>query len=459
MVEYRAAGLRTQAPEQERKGGKWNMEGLRKYLERIGLYADAMLKWLVIGGLVGGVGGMVGALFHLGVSYATEVRLAPHWVLYLLPAGGLVIAGLYKLCKLEGRGTNAVIESVHFGKEVPVLLVPLIFVSTVITHLCGGSAGREGAALLLGGSVSGQLGRALRLENRDCRLMTMCGMAGAFSAIFGTPLAATIFTLEVVDVGSMQYAALLPCLVSALLGVFISGKMGLAPEAFVLQAEAAPTPDNLVRVIILGALLAALSIFFCELLHVTPKLYRKFFPNIYLRVAAGGVLIIALTKLLGTTDYNGAGAAVIEAAIDGEAVPYAFLLKMLFTALTLGAGFKGGEIVPIFFTGATFGCVAAPLLGLPPQLGAALGMVALFCGCTNSPLASICLAIEVFGGQCVSLFALACAVSYMLSSYFSLYREQHFLHSKLRIVGVQRVHGHWSETDAAHLTTNDDGEN
>ena len=154
------------------------------------------------------------------------------------------------------------------------------------------------------------------------------------------------------------------------------------------------------------------------------------------------MLIIALTKLLGTTDYNGAGAAVIEAAIDGEAVPYAFLLKMLFTALTLGAGFKGGEIVPIFFSGATFGCVAAPLLGLPPQLGAALGMVALF-----------------FGGQCVSLFALACAVSYMLSSYFSLYREQHFLHSKLRIVGVQRVHGHWSETDAAHLTTNGDGEN
>ena len=140
-------------------------------------------------------------------------------------------------------------------------------------------------------------------------------------------------------------------------------------------------------------------------------------------------------------------------------MPYAFLLKMLFTSITLGAGFKGGEIVPIFFTGATFGCAVAPLLGLAPGLGAALGMVALFCGCTNSPLASICLAIEVFGGQCVSLFALACAVSYMLSSYFSLYREQHFLHSKLRIVGVQRVHGHWSETDAAHLTTNGDGEN
>ena len=264
---------------------------------------------------------------------------------------------MYHRFDLDGGGsTNQIFVSVREHKPLTLRTAPLIFVSTVATHLFGGSSGREGAALLLGGSVSGQLGRALRLENRDCRLMTMCGMAGAFSAIFGTPLAATIFTLEVVDVGSMQYAALLPCLVSALLGVFISGKMGLAPEAFVLQAEAAPHAGQSRPRYHPGALLAALSIFFCELLHVTPKLYQKFFPNIYLRSAAGGVLIIALTKLLGTTDYNGAGAAVIEAAIDGEAVPYAFLLKMLFTALTLGAGFKGGEIVPIFFTGATFGC-------------------------------------------------------------------------------------------------------
>ena len=436
------------------------MERIKRHLRSAAGYLAVCAKWLVLAALVGCVVGPLGGAFGLALNWANATRGAHPWLLYLLPVAGLVIIFLYHRFDPDGGGsTNQIFVSVREQKPLTLRTAPLIFVSTVATHLFGGSSGREGAALLLGGSVSGQLGRALRLENRDCRLMTMCGMAGAFSAIFGTPLAATIFTLEVVDVGSMQYAALLPCLVSALLGVFISGKMGLAPEAFVLQAEAAPTPDNLVRVIILGALLAALSIFFCELLHVTPKLYRKFFPNIYLRVAAGGVLIIALTKLLDTTDYNGAGAAVIEAAIDGKAVPYAFLLKMLFTALTLGAGFKGGEIVPIFFTGATFGCVAAPLLGLPPQLGAALGMVALFCGCTNSPLASICLAIEVFGGQCVSLFALACAVSYMLSSYFSLYREQHFLHSKLRIVGVQRVHGHWSETDAAHLTTNDDGEN
>ena len=419
------------------------MEKVKERITHYSLYVTALLKWLAVGALVGGVGGFVGALFHLGVDCATNVRLAHPWILYLLPLGGVVIALLYRLCRLEGAGTNAVIESVHFGKKIPTLLVPLIFVSTVMTHLFGGSSGREGAALLLGGSVSGQLGKVLHLENRDCRLMTMCGMAGAFSAIFGTPLAATIFTLEVVDVGSMQYAALLPCLLSALLGVFISGQMGLAPEAFALQAGADATPLNLVRVIVLGALLAALSIFFCELLHVTPKLYRKFFPNIYLRVAAGGVLIIALTKLLGTTDYNGTGAAVIEAAIDGEAVPYAFLLKMLFTALTLGAGFKGGEIVPIFFTGATFGCVAAPLLGIPAGFGAALGLAGVFCGASNCVVASLVLAIELFGAQGLWYFAIVCGITYALSGYAGLYHSQLFLTDKLEPESrIIRGHNH-----------------
>ena len=176
-------------------------------------------------------------------------------------------------------------------------------------------------------------------------------------------------------------------------------------------------------------------------------------------VAVGGLAFAGIVLACGWQAFQGTGMGLLRGALAGSAAPADFAVKAGLTVLVLGFGFKGGEIVPIFFTGATFGCVAAPLLGLPPQLGAALGMVALFCGCTNSPLASICLAIEVFGGQCISLFALACAVSYMLSSYFSLYREQHFLHSKLRIVGVQRVHGRWSETDAKHFTTNDDGEN
>ncbi len=431
MVEYRAAGLRTQAPEQERKGGKWNMERLRKYLERIGLYADAMLKWLVIGGLVGGVGGVVGALFHLGVSYATEVRLAHPWVLYLLPAGGLVIAGLYKLCKLEGKGTNAVIESVHFGKEVPVLLVPLIFVSTVITHLCGGSAGREGAALQIGGGIGYRTGRLLHLGEKDLPLATLCGMSGVFSALFGTPLTATVFALEVISVGVLYYAGLVPCITAAMMGYLVSLWMGVPPTRFTVVV---PALDGwtLLLVVVLAILCALVSILFCRGLHVTEHLAERLVKNSYLRAAAGGAVIIALTLLLGTTDYNGAGMDVINRALTGEASGWAWLLKLLFTAVTIGCGFKGGEVVPSFFVGATFGCAAGALLGLPPGFAAAIGLVAVFCGAVNCPIASVVLSVELFGADAMLYFAIACAISYVLSGYCGLYSSQTILYSKLR---------------------------
>ena len=407
------------------------MEGLRKDLERIGLYADAMLKWLVIGGLVGGVGGVVGALFHLGVSYATEVRLAHPWVLYLLPAGGLVIAGLYKLCKLEGRGTNAVIESVHFGKEVPVLLVPLIFVSTVITHLCGGSAGREGAALQIGGGIGYRTGRLLHLGEKDLPLATLCGMSGVFSALFGTPLTATVFALEVISVGVLYYAGLVPCITAAMVGYLVSLWMGVPPTRFTVVM---PALDGwtLLLVVMLAILCALVSILFCRGLHVTEHLAERLMKNSYLRAAAGGAVIIALTLLLGTTDYNGAGMDVISRALTGEASGWAWLLKLLFTAVTIGCGFKGGEVVPSFFVGATFGCAAGALLGLPPAFAAAIGLVAVFCGAVNCPIASVVLSVELFGADAMLYFAIACAISYVLSGYCGLYSSQTILYSKLR---------------------------
>ena len=407
------------------------MERLRKYLERIGLYADAMLKWLVIGGLVGGVGGVVGALFHLGVSYATEVRLAHPWVLYLLPAGGLVIAGLYKLCKLEGRGTNAVIESVHFGKEVPVLLVPLIFVSTVITHLCGGSAGREGAALQIGGGIGYRTGRLLHLGEKDLPLATLCGMSGVFSALFGTPLTATVFALEVISVGVLYYAGLVPCITAAMMGYLVSLWMGVPPTRFTVVM---PALDGwtLLLVVVLAILCALVSILFCRGLHVTEHLAERLVKNSYLRAAAGGAVIIALTLLLGTTDYNGAGMDVINRALTGEASGWAWLLKLLFTAVTIGCGFKGGEVVPSFFVGATFGCAAGALLGLPPGFAAAIGLVAVFCGAVNCPIASVVLSVELFGADAMLYFAIACAISYVLSGYCGLYSSQTILYSKLR---------------------------
>ena len=408
-----------------------DMEQLRKYIDHMGPYAAALLKWIVVGGLVGGVGGVVGALFHLGVNYATSVRLAHPWVLYLLPLGGLVIAGLYRLCKLEGKGTNAVIESVHFGSDVPVLLVPLIFVSTVITHLCGGSAGREGAALQIGGGIGYRAGTLLHLGEKDLPLATLCGMSGVFSALFGTPLTATVFALEVISVGVLYYAGLVPCITAAMTGYLISLLLGVPPTRFTV---AMPALDawTMLLVLVLAILCALVSILFCRGLHITEHLAARLVKNSYLRAAAGGVVIIALTLLLGTTDYNGAGMDVIQRALNGQANGWAWLLKLLFTAITIGCGFKGGEVVPSFFVGAAFGCWVGTLLGLPPAFAAAIGLVAVFCGAVNCPIASVVLSVEMFGAEGMLYFAMACAISYVLSGYCGLYSSQTILYSKLR---------------------------
>ena len=408
-----------------------DMEQLRKYIDHMGPYAAALLKWIVVGGLVGGVGGVVGALFHLGVNYATSVRLAHPWVLYLLPLGGLVIAGLYRLCKLEGKGTNAVIESVHFGSDVPALLVPLIFVSTVITHLCGGSAGREGAALQIGGGIGYRTGRLLHLGEKDLPLATLCGMSGVFSALFGTPLTATVFALEVISVGVLYYAGLVPCITAAMTGYLISLLLGVPPTRFTV---AMPALDawTMLLVLVLAILCALVSILFCRGLHITEHLAARLVKNSYLRAAAGGVVIIALTLLLGTTDYNGAGMDVIQRALNGQANGWAWLLKLLFTAITIGCGFKGGEVVPSFFVGAAFGCWVGTLLGLPPAFAAAIGLVAVFCGAVNCPIASVVLSVEMFGAEGMLYFAMACAISYVLSGYCGLYSSQTILYSKLR---------------------------
>ena len=407
------------------------MEKVKERITHYSLYVTALLKWLAVGALVGGVGGFVGALFHLGVDCATNVRLAHPWILYLLPLGGVVIALLYRLCRLEGAGTNAVIESVHFGKKIPTLLVPLIFVSTVITHLCGGSAGREGAALQIGGGIGYRTGRLLHLGEKDLPLATLCGMSGVFSALFGTPLTATVFALEVISVGVLYYAGLVPCITAAMVGYLVSLWMGVPPTRFTVVM---PALDGwtLLLVVVLAILCALVSILFCRGLHVTEHLAERLMKNSYLRAAAGGAVIIALTLLLGTTDYNGAGMDVISRALTGEASGWAWLLKLLFTAVTIGCGFKGGEVVPSFFVGATFGCAAGALLGLPPGFAAAIGLVAVFCGAVNCPIASVVLSVELFGADAMLYFAIACAISYVLSGYCGLYSSQTILYSKLR---------------------------
>ncbi len=392
----------------------------------------ALGKWLVLAGIIGVCCGLVGSAFHRGVEQATELRAQHPWLLLCLPLAGLAIVAIYKRLHTEGQDTNVILESVHGVKAPPILLVPAIFAGTLLTHLCGGSAGREGAALQMGGDIGFQVGRLFRLDDRDTRTATLCGMAAFFSALFGTPLAATMFAILVVSVGVFYHAAFIPCFTAALIAYGISLWLGTEPTRFHVEAPAVE-PVMLVRVALLAALCALISILFCRAIQTAGRLLTRWMKNPWLRAAVGGAAVTLLSLLLGTGDYNGAGMDVITAAVEqGRARPEAFLLKILLTAITLGAGFKGGEVVPAFFTGAVFGCVAGPLLGIPAGFAAALGLICVFCGAANCPVASMFLSIELFGASGLWYFALACGISYMLSGYTGLYSGQKILYSKVK---------------------------
>ena len=393
-------------------------------------YIRIFIKWALISTVVGAIGGLIGTAFHESVDYVTKVRESNSWLIFLLPMGGLAIVGLYKLCRLNA-GTNRVIESVQSGKKVPILMAPLIFVSTVITHLLGGSAGREGAALQLGGSIGYKFGKLFRLDEKEMRLIVMLGMSGMFAALFGTPLTATFFALEVISVGVIYYVALVPCLFSSLVAYEISLMFGVKPVKFDGINMPQLNAEVFLKVVVLSILCALISICFCTSIKYFDKFIEEKISNEYIRAFVGGCLIILLTLAVGTHDYNGAGMEVISGAMAGNVKPFAFILKIIFTVVTIGAGFKGGEIVPTFFIGSTFGCVMGGLLGLDPGFGAAIGFVALFCGVVNCPVASIMLALEVFGAQSIIIFAIVCGVSYMMSGYYGLYSSQKIMYSKL----------------------------
>lgn len=399
------------------------------------------IKWILFAVPTGMIVGCAGSLFHHAIEWGTQARGSHPWMIFLLPVAGLIIVASYHLIDMsDDRGTEFVIASVREGVPLRFRTAPLIFFGTVLTHLAGGSAGREGAALQLGGCISGSMGRVLSVDAKDERIITMCGMSAGFSALFGTPLAAAVFAMEMPSIGVMYYASLVPCILSSVIANLVSSFFGVHSTAFTLEYIPAFSALSVFQVMVLGVLFGILANLFCRCMHLSGHLYQKV-SNPYLRVVLGGVLVIIFTLAEGSGSYNGAGMEVITQAIEGSALPWAFVLKLLFTALTLGAGFKGGEIVPCFFVGATFGCTVAPLLGMDAGFGAALGIVAVFCGVTNSPMTSILLGFELFGGQDLILFALCIAVSYLLSGYSGLYSEQKIIYSKTEPVYINRKSG------------------
>jgi len=379
------------------------------------------------------VGCVASACGHALIA-VNAFRTAHPMIVLGLPFGGLLIVFLYRIMGLKkDPGTNLLITAVvAHEQKVPQRMAILIFTATVITHLFGGSAGREGASLQLGGCCGSGIGRLFHLEEQDQKLITMCGMSALFSAVFGTPITATVFVIEFISVGIMHYSALVPCLTAAYIAKLIANAFALKPEAFHI-AEAVPFElMSCAKIVALGAACALAGIVFCMILHKVGHLLHDHIKNDYIRIFTGGCIVVLGTLLVGSNDYNGAGMQVINAAIAGEARPEAFLMKILFTAVTIGCGFKGGEVVPTSFVGATFGCVMGGLLGIPAGFGAAIGVAALFCGMANCLMAALVLSLELFGAEGLLFYAVACGVSYVLSGYRGLYSSQTILYSKLR---------------------------
>ena len=370
--------------------------------------------------------GGVGALFAHTLKFANGVFGQYNWLVYILPLGGLLTVLLFKALKVEKQNIHTVFSAVKNGGKSPVLLSVAVFVGTAITQFFGGSAGKEGAALQIGSGIASPIANALKLKDEKLKILLLCGMTAMFSSVFTVPLTALAFGLEIIYISRKFYLkAVLPLTVSSF-GAFMAAKLlGVHPERFGLPTLPKFNAISLLKVIALIVACSVVTMLFCLALHFVADLFKKLFKNAYLRIAVGGVLIIGLTLLVGNNDYNGGGMHIIENVLKTGTVCYlAFAFKIIFTAITNAAGFKGGEIVPALFVGATLGAAVGTLLGISPTLSAAVGMVVLFGGATKCTAAAFMLGLEFFGIGGVGYFALAAVLSRILTFNIGLYSEK-----------------------------------
>ena len=385
-----------------------------------------LLRWSPICAIVGVLAGSASALLLVSLAWATRTRESHPWLIALLPLAGLSVGCLYTyLGTSVEAGNNLILDEIHDPKRtIPLRMTPLILLGTFATHLFGGSAGREGTAIQTGASLADQLARPFRLTATERRILLMAGISAGFASVFGTPLAGAVFGLEVLAIGTVRYEAIVPCFLAAFVADLTTHAWGVAHTVYGVRETPAMDVKGLLCAAAAGVVFGLVAMAFARTTHRIGHLFKQQIAWAPLRPFTGGIVVAVAVWAVGTTRYIGLGIPTILEAFDGRQPPWQWALKFLFTAVTLGAGFKGGEVTPLFFIGATLGNALSYLLPLPPSLLAGMGFVAVFAGAANTPIASTLMAVELFGAEAGAYAGIACVLAYLFSGHAGIYAAQ-----------------------------------
>ncbi len=406
-----------------------------KQQNRLTTFSTLFFKWIFYGALIGAVVGSFTSLLLHTNDFLGETRQAHPGLIYFLPLGGMFIGYMYQVHgKASAKGNNLIIDQIHNKARIDRRIGPLVYIGTFITVLFGGSTGREGAAIQMGGSVAETINRFFKVNPIDTSLLIMAGISSGFGSAFGAPITGAVFGMEMASLGRLRYEAILPCLTASFVGHLTASQIwAIEHEHFIIKKVPELTPLTFMKFFIACLLFSFISIIYCQLRHYLQSFSEKHLKTHTLRGFVGGIIIVALVAIVGSYDYNGRGLDMIEQSFTGEVPPFAFIAKLIFTAVTLGFGFVGGEAIPLFFVGSTLGNTLSTFVGLPTSFLAAIGLITVFCGGANTPIASFLLAMEMFDGVGLEYFFIACVISYIFSGHHGLWPSQKVYDPKSRL--------------------------